>query len=299
MTATRRSCTLLVIDPCQETQTRIFEHVQGRGFSIITALDPASALATIDLTAPDIVITDLFLPDGSGLTLTKTLRARHAPCPVIVMAKDGTGPAVVQALRAGAVDYLHKPIGVEDLAHALQRARHMLPTGPAEIPGIRRSEYQLTTDSDPSHIPEIVSCLIKATGSTLPETQRLHLRGTLQELLFNAMEHGNLEISYQEKRQALVENRYTELIEQRLAQPRLKGRHVTIHVMLDNDEHRMRYRITDEGNGFEWNSHLSHSQDPCRSEDVNGRGIFLAQSFFPNLTYNDRGNEVTIMVPLD
>ncbi len=299
MIATDPSCTLLVIDSCPETQARILEHVQGRGFSIITAPDPASALATIDLTAPDVVITDLFLPEGAGLTLTKTLRARHEPCPVIVMAKDVAEPAVVHALRAGAVDYLHKPIAEEELAHALQRARHMLPADLAKTPGVRRSEYQLTADSNPSHIPGIVSWLIKTTASTLPETQRLHLRGTLQELLFNAVEHGNLEIFYQEKQQALAEDRYEELIKQRLTQSRLKDRLVTIHVLYDKTEKTLRYRIVDEGKGFKWRSILSRSQDVCRSEDVNGRGIFLAQSFFPDLAYNDRGNEVTITVPLD
>lgn len=299
MTGRRHSYTILVIDPCPETQARILEHVQGRGYSIITAPNPTSALATIDLTAPDVVITDLFLPEGSGLTLTKTLRARHEPCPVIVMAEGGTGPAVVQALRAGAVDYLHKPIGVEELAYALQRARNIMPADLAETPGVLRSEYQLTTDSNPSHIPGIVSWLIKTTASTLPETQRLHLRGTLQELLFNAMEHGNLEISYQEKERALAEDRYEKLIEQRLTQPRLKDRLVAIHVVLDKHEHTLRYRIADAGKGFKWKNFLSRSQDPCRSEDANGRGIFLAQSFFPDITYNDRGNEVTITVLLD
>ena len=73
----------------------------------------------------------------------------------------------------------------------------------------------------------------------------------------------------------------------------------TVQVRSRKERNCIAVRVSDEGNGFEWNSHLSHSQDPCRSEDVNGRGIFLAQSFFPNLTYNDRGNEVTIMVPLD
>lgn len=299
MTKSSHGCTLLVIDPCRDTQARIHEQVQGRGFSVITAADPAAAISVIDLTAPDIILTDLFLPEGGGLTLTKTMRARHEPCPVIVMAEKGSDPAVVQALRAGAIDYLHKPIGAEELAHALQRARHLLPADLADQPGIQRSEYRLTTDSNPAHIPGIVSWLIKTTASTLPETQRLHLRGTLQELLFNAMEHGNLEVFYQEKQQALSENRYEELLAQRLSVPGLKGRLVTIHVVYDKREKTLCYRIADEGKGFKWRSVLNRSQDSCRSEDINGRGIFLARSFFPNLTYNDRGNEVSITVPLN
>ena len=194
---------LLVIDPCPDTQARIAEQLEGRGFSVVAASDPTTALATIDMAAPDIVITDLFLPEAAGLTLVKELKARHERCPVIVMAKDAPEPMIIQALRIGAADYLHKPIAEEELAHALQRARNLLPGDLADIPGLCRSEYRLTVDSDPTHIPGMISWLIKTTTSTLPPIRRLHLRGALQELLFNAIEHGNLEIVYQEKQEAL------------------------------------------------------------------------------------------------
>ncbi len=290
---------LLVIDPCPDTQARIAGQLQGRGFSVVAASDPISALTTIDMAAPDIVITDLFLPEATGLTLLKELKARHELCPVIVMAKDAPEPLIVQALRIGAADYVHKPVTEEELAHALQRARNLLPGDLAEVPGLCRSEYRLTIDSDPAHIPGMISWLIKTTASTLPPIRRLHLRGALQELLFNAVEHGNLEIVCQEKQEALVEGRYEQLLARRLAQARLRDRRAIIHVLHDKDANSLMYRITDEGKGFKWRSLLTRSQEICESEDANGRGIFLARSFFPCLAYNERGNEVTITVPLN
>lgn len=289
---------LLVIDPCPDTQARIAEQLQGRGFSVVAASDPTTALTTIDIAAPDIVITDLFLPEAAGLTLLKELRARHELCPVIVMARDAPELMIVQALRIGAADYLHKPVTEEELAHALQRARNLLPGDLADIPGLSRSEYRLTVDSDPAHIPGVISWLIKTTAANLPPIRRLHLRGALQELLFNAVEHGNLEIAYREKQEALTESRYEELLARRLAQARLRDRRVIIHVLYDKNANNLMYRITDEGKGFKWRSLLTRSHDICESEDVNGRGIFLARSFFPSLAYNERGNEVTITVSL-
>lgn len=289
---------LLVIDPCPDTQARIAEQLQGRGFSVVAASDPTTAMTTIDMAAPDIVITDLFLPEAAGLTLLKELKARHELCPVIVMAKDAPEPMIVQALRIGAADYLHKPVTEEELAHALQRARNLLPGDLADIPGLCRSEYRLTVDSDPTHIPGVISWLIKTTASTLPSIRRLHLRGALQELLFNAVEHGNLEIQYQEKQKALMEGRYEQLLAHRLAQARLRDRRVIVQVLHDKDADSLMYRITDEGKGFKWRSLLTRSQEVCGSEDANGRGIFLARSFFPGLAYNERGNEVTITVAL-
>lgn len=292
------SCTVLVVDSSQETQAQILGHMQDRGFSVITAADPAAALTAIELTAPDIVLTDSFLPEGSGLALTKTLRARHVPCPVIVMAEHRSEQAVIHALRAGAVDYLQKPIGVEELAHALQRARYQLPADMMATPGLVRSDYTLTIDSDPDHIPGIVSWLLRATAGSLSDTTQLHLRGTLQELLMNAVEHGNLEMSYQVKQQAIDQNRLSQLVRERLAQPRLAKRTVTIHIHCDRHAGLLEYRIADQGKGFHWKTLLHRSTNVCRSEDTSGRGIFLALSLFPSLQYNDRGNEVTVRVPI-
>lgn len=298
MNSPTASCTVLIVDPCRETQAQILDHMQNRGFSVITANDPAAALATIELTAPDIVLTDSFLPEGGGLALTKTLRGRQVPCPVIVMAKDRSEQAVIHALRAGAVDFLQKPIGVEELAHALQRARYLLPADMLETPGLVRADYTLTIDSNPAHIPGIVSWLLRATAGSLSDTTQLHLRGTLQELLLNAVEHGNLEISYQVKQRALDQNRFNQLVQERLAQPRLAKRTVTIHVHCDRRAGVLEYRLADQGKGFQWRSLLHQAAHACNAEDISGRGIFLAQSLFPGLQYNDRGNEVTVQVPI-
>jgi CheY-like chemotaxis protein/anti-sigma regulatory factor (Ser/Thr protein kinase) len=289
---------LLVIDPCPDTQARIAEQLQGRGYSVVAASDPATALTTIDMAAPDIVITDLFLPEATGLTVLTELRARHEFCPVIVMAKDAPEPMIIQALRMGAADYLHKPVTGEELAQALQHARDLLPGDLVNIPGLCRADYRLTGDSDPTHIPAMISWLIKTTASTLPPIRRLHLRGALQELLFNAIEHGNLEIVCQDKQDALAEGRYEQLLVCRLAQARLRDRRVLIHVVHDKDANSLTYQITDEGKGFTWPSFMMRSQEVCVSEEANGRGILLARSLFPSLAYNERGNEVTLTVSL-
>jgi two-component system, cell cycle response regulator len=74
---------------------------------------------------------------------------------------------------------------------------------------------------------------------------------------------------------------------------------VRIHAAHDTDAKSLVYRITDEGKGFKWQSLLARSQEVCELEGVNGRGIFLARSFFPSLTYNELGNEVALTVELN
>jgi two-component system, cell cycle response regulator len=289
---------LLVIDPCVDTQSRINHYVQGRSFSVINVPDPVVAMATIEQEAPDIVITDMFLPDGAGLALVKELKARHEPCPVIVMAQNAPERLIVEALRGGAIDYLHKPVTEEELALVLQRARDFLPCNPLDVPGARQFDYELTVDSDPAYIPGVISWLLKMTASALPPAQRLHIQGALQELLFNAVEHGNLEIQDQEKQEALANGCYDQLLTQRLQQPCLKARRVTIRVFHERSDNHLEYRITDEGKGFPWRTVLARSQEIRESDGASGRGILLTRAFFPSLTYNERGNEVTIRVEL-
>lgn len=290
---------LLIIDPCLVTQSRIDHYAQDNGFSVTAVPDPATAMARIERAAPDIVITDLFLPDGAGVALVKELKARQESCPVIVMGSHVPEPVILEALRGGAVDYLHKPVAEEELTVVLQHARDLLPCHPMAVPGTRRWDYILTVESDPVHIPDIISWLLKMTASAVPPGQRIHIQGALQELLFNAMEHGNLEIQAQEKQQALVDGSYERLLAQRLAQPRLRDRRVTIQACHDRAENELEYRITDEGKGFPWRTVMARSPEIGEFDGASGRGIFLTRAFFPRLIYNERGNEVTIRVSLE
>lgn len=288
----------MVVDPCRDTQARIRQQLQGRGYSIVTASDPDSAMTLIDSASPDIVITDLFLSEGTGLAFVKDLYARRELCPVVVMAQEAPEQTIVEALRAGAADYLHKPIDEAELALVLQRAKDVVPGDLVELPGIRSAEVRLSMDSDPAHIPRIVSWLIKTTASTFPPIRQLQLRGSLQELLFNAIEHGNLEISSEEKHQALMEGRYEQLVAKRRSEARLRDRKVDIHIRHDRTADHVVYRITDEGNGFNWRTLFERSHDVRESEAANGRGIFLTHALFPALVYNDRGNEVSLTLSL-
>ncbi|HXV68101.1 MAG TPA: ATP-binding protein [Nitrospira sp.] len=161
-----------------------------------------------------------------------------------------------------------------------------------------RSVYRVAFDANPAHIPQVISRLITRSAGTLPDMQRLRLRGALHELLFNAVEHGTLELGFREKQRAMAAGRYEAILRQRMTEPRFRGRLVTIEVCHERNITCVTYRIADEGNGFQWRRFLAGSQDICGSKDLNGRGIFLAQSLFPTLTYNDRGNEVTITVSL-
>jgi DNA-binding response OmpR family regulator len=292
------SKTLLVVANCSETLALVLEEAKSRGLSVITAQDPQVAIAMLDMAIPDILLTDLFLPEMSGLLLIREIRRRCPHMTVIAMAEEGNEGAMLESVRAGAMDYLRQPVAGDELAMALNRALQRIPHTIEDVPGIEQLDYRLIIGTDPAYVEPCVSWLIEHTAMTFPETQRLHLRATLIELIVNAVEHGSLEIFYQEKHEALSTDQFDTLIAERRRHPRFSARRVIVRATYDRLRRAVRYAITDQGNGFKWNRFLTKSHEPCDSLDANGRGVFLAKAFFPDLAYNDRGTEVTFSVPL-
>ena len=298
MTYHAASPTMLVVDSSAETWALVMEQAKLRGISVITAPDPQVASAMIEMAMPHILMTDLFVPKQSGLMLIRDIRTRSPQTVIIASGESGDGARVLEAMRAGARDYLQKPVIVEELGLALDRALRQIPSTVETVPGIEQADYRLVLGTNPDHVEACVTWLIQQTALALPETQRLHLRTTLIELIVNAVEHGSLEILYQEKHDALSTDRFETLIAERRRHPRFAMRRVVVQASYDKSRHRLRYAITDEGKGFDWNLFLTTAEAPCDGRLANGRGLFLAKSFFPDMTYNERGTEVRFSVQL-
>lgn len=117
----------------------------------------------------------------------------------------------------------------------------------------------------------------------------------ISELLKNAVEHGNLGLSYEEKRQHMIDGTLAQEIEQR--EHDVRYAHKAVQVMFDRLEDEIRLIISDEGKGFDWRPYLQY--DPDRAEEPNGRGILLAKEItFDKLEYNQIGNMVIGSVTL-
>ena len=117
----------------------------------------------------------------------------------------------------------------------------------------------------------------------------------LTELLVNAVEHGNLGITYEEKSVLRNCHDWEAEVLRRLDLSENAEKKVDVHFQRAGDE--IHFHIRDEGNGFEWKRYLDI--DPRRAFDTHGRGILLARHFsFSALEYRGRGNEVTATVSL-
>ncbi len=298
MTGTWPSPTLLAVLPDSDALAVTLEQAQSRRFSTITARDPRAALAMVDMALPDVIVTDLFTPERTGLLLIQEIRNRCTNTPIIAMAERTDASTILEAVRAGGTDYVPLPICAKEIGPALDRALHRIPRTIERITGVEQVDYRLTIGTDPHHVEACVTWLLEHTASRLSESQRLHLRATLIELIVNAVEHGSLEIQYHEKHDALSTDQFEALVETRRRDPQFATRRVVVQATYEVGRRRLRYAIADEGKGFTWSRFLTQSGEPCDSRGANGRGVFLAKAFFPDLTYNERGTQVTFSVPL-
>jgi two-component system NtrC family response regulator len=122
----RRS--ILVVDDDESLRRITQMQLEEAGYDVLTASNGNEALASIEEEAPALVITDLKMPGLSGLELLKKVRESNPHITVMMITAFGTVETAVEAMKAGAYDYITKPIDYEELVLAVNRAmeRHQL-----------------------------------------------------------------------------------------------------------------------------------------------------------------------------
>ena len=113
---------ILVVDDEAAARDALGQFLGQVGYEVETAEDGIAAMARFAEFPADVVVTDLNMPNMDGVTLLTTLRALHPDVPVIVTTASGELRVAVAAMRAGADDYLTKPLDVEALTIAIERA---------------------------------------------------------------------------------------------------------------------------------------------------------------------------------
>lgn len=124
-----------------------------------------------------------------------------------------------------------------------------------------------------------------------PEPERV-VNG-ITELMFNAIEHGNLSIGYEMKAELSAQGHLETEIQQRLQTPGLGER--VAEVAITRKDGGVYIVISDQGEGFDWQNFMKI--DPSRAGQHHGRGIAMANSIsFDKLTYNEKGNKAVAFV---
>lgn len=117
----------------------------------------------------------------------------------------------------------------------------------------------------------------------------------ISEILINAIEHGNLGISYEEKSKLQQDNKWIPEIERRLNLPENIHKHVDVY--FKRSETEIMIKVSDQGDGFDWRKY--QELDQKNKLGTHGRGIVMAKNLvFNKIEFSEKGNEVTCFIPL-
>ena len=113
---------VLIVDDEPDSREALDELTQRWGYDVQTASDGTEALRRAIEWHPDVILTDLVMPNMDGLWLLRALRTELLDCPVVLLTGRGTIQTAVQAIREGAFDFIEKPLEVPRLRIVLERA---------------------------------------------------------------------------------------------------------------------------------------------------------------------------------
>ena len=140
---------ILVVDDEPQLTRVLRTGLSSRGYDVRTAADGLSALETFGDWTPDLVITDLAMPNLDGLDLCRRLRA-ISTVPIIVLSAKGEERTKVEALDLGADDFVTKPFGIDELLarirSSLRRAATPVSNGTA-VTVLKSGDFYIDLDS--------------------------------------------------------------------------------------------------------------------------------------------------------
>jgi CheY-like chemotaxis protein len=264
------------------------------GCAVCYAEDGRAALRVLAERVPDLVLTDLQMPDLNGLELVAAIKADYPHVPVILMTARGSEEIAARALRAGAVSYVPKRRLAEDLMATVSRVLADAVDSRVHsrlMHTLESSDATFVLRNDPvllralvRHLQEVLRCL--PLGD---ETERLRVGVAVEEALENACYHGNLEIGSAPGPAA--RNGLEERIRNRATTMPYAGRRIHVRAKVDRNEAVI--VIRDEGPGFDAARYTAAGLTD--GDAGGGRGIVLMRSVMDEVRYNATGNEVTLV----
>ncbi|MEZ6067959.1 MAG: ATP-binding protein [Planctomycetaceae bacterium] len=246
-----------------------------------------SALRADDL--PDIVLTDMQMPEMNGLELVRAIKRDFPSLPVVLMTAQGRSPGR-QGVASRADSYVPKSLLADELLEIIDRV--------LALAGERRTQQDLmqhmqsmqcsfTLNNDPKLLTSLVAYLQGIIHDTqlFGEAERLRVGVALEEALLNAAYHGNLEVS--SSLRETDHSAYYDLARRRAETPPYSSRTISIQVHICPEG--VDYEIRDQGPGFD-PTKLPDPTDPANLERPCGRGLLLMRTFMDDVEFNDKGN---------
>ena len=290
---------ILVVDDSAVDRVRVEKMLSKEGHTVKSAPGGQEALEFLKREPPDLVLTDMQMPEMDGLQLVEEIRGKYPAVPVILMTAHGSEEIAVEALQKGAASYVPKRNMARDLAETITNVLQVAKAGRNEqqlLQSLISTESHFILENDASLVPSLIGHLENNLKrmKLCDENGLIRVAVALREALINAILHGNLEIDSAERDKN--EKQYHALIAERREQEPYHDRRV--HVYAKESRREAVYVIRDEGRGFD-PSTLSDPTDPANLEKTSGRGLLLIRTFMDEVHHNEKGNEITMVKHCD
>ncbi len=164
---------LLIVDDDAPLRERLARAMEKKGFEVVQAESVKSAIIQLKISTPAFAVVDLRLQDGSGLDVVKEIQKLKKESRIIMLTGYGNIPTTVEAIKAGAIDYISKPTDADDIAKALLAHPNSKPVPPENPMSADRVKWE--------HIHRVFE-LCNRNVSETARRLKMHRR-TLQRIL--------------------------------------------------------------------------------------------------------------------
>lgn len=264
--------------------------------------DTAPAKSFIDYDMPEIKILDYSsepaIDCGEILTAINNDAWLHYGG-IIAVCQNGAKVSEIEELKDNNMVAIMTVGNFKSLFEKVLRILHQNPQflfnrGMQDLIGGQESGKFVCTN-DPMDISFYTNFLVSYLYNTnrVSAEDRYNLQMTLMELLTNALEHGNLNITYEEKTAHLMQGKdILSLYQQKSSEEPYKNRRIRIAYSIGRS--KSVFHIKDDGDGFDWRSYLEKTETD--SQELHGRGIMLSKELVQRVSYNEKGNEVSFEI---
>jgi CheY-like chemotaxis protein len=253
------------------------------------ANDGREALTRIGSELPDLVLTDLQMPEVDGLELVNEIQDKYPDLPVVLMTAHGSENIAAQALASGAASFVPK----NDLAESLvETVMHILALSQSDyrykklVSCTTKTDFEFSLENDGSIIEPLIDMIQQVIMSqeVLSHRCQVQVGVALEHALTNAMFRGNLEINRVEY-PVLPK----ELIAQRNQESPFQDRRVYFRALVTPE--KVSFTVRDQGLGFD-PALIPEVCDPESFKDGIGRGLVLIKAFMDEVEFADEGRTV-------
>ncbi len=291
---------ILAVDD-EECNLEIIDYNLARaGYEVVLAEDGIAGLKRLEENADiDLIVLDRMMPNLDGMEFLQRIKAdsRFQDIPVVMQTAAAATDQIMQGFKAGVRYYLTKPyedailIGIVKAAlqdaRTKKKLREKVRGHDRMLDLLREARFNFQTLDEAVYLAHYIA-------NCFPEPETVVFG--LHELLINAVEHGNLGISYAEKAALSRDGGWNAEIQHRLGLPENKKKFASLALTVTKEA--ILVHIKDDGKGFDWHKYLEFS--PNRATDLHGRGIAVSRmTSFDSVEYLGAGNEVRCTVKLD